>query len=194
MSHDTVVHRLVRPLVRPLTGTAVQPDHLTVLRALTGLGAAAAFALGPPLGQRGWVAAGAGLFLLSCLLDRADGELARLTGLFSRHGHRWDLVADCGGDALAFAGLGLGAWAGRLGLWAPLLGMAAGVAVVVLFWRLHVVEGSPQRPRQHAWVDPDDAVLAVPFLLWIGGAGPVLLLAGLLTPLAAAGVWIATRR
>ena len=36
MSHHTWLHRIVRPAVRPLVGTAVTPNHLTALRLITG--------------------------------------------------------------------------------------------------------------------------------------------------------------
>ncbi len=222
MSQDTLLHRLVRPLVRPLARTPVRPDHLTMLRAATGLAAAGLFLRGGP----GAIDAGAALLVASCLLDRGDGELARLTGHFSGHGRRWDLMADCGVDALVFAGLGGGAWA-RLGGWGPLLGLSAALAVVMLFRQLHGAEpaavpgptlpatpgrdpratqgsravssrrtaagGRTARGRRVA-VDPDDAMLGVPLLLWAVGPVPVLLLAGILTPLAVVGVWVASRR
>lgn len=181
MSHDTLVHRLVRPLVRPLARTPVRPDHLTLARALTGLLAAALFARG---GRRP-VRAGACAFAASFLLDRADGELARLTGRYSRGGHRWDLVADCGTDMLCFAGLGLGARSGPLGRWSLPLGLLASASVAALFRALHAAPArAPSPPRP---LDPDDALLAVPVLLWALGPPPVLLLAGTLTPLGALG-------
>jgi archaetidylinositol phosphate synthase len=182
MSHDTVVHRIVRPPVRLLARTRVAPDHLTALRFITALMAAAAFA--SP--RRGWVDVGAGLFLLSALLDRADGELARQTGRFSQRGRRYDLWADCSAGMMAFAGLGLGAAHGALGLAAPVLGLLAAFGVSVLFWQDNS-DRSDQLPRYTAaggrvLADPDDAMLAVPPLLWCFGPDTVLLLAGTITP------------
>ncbi len=67
-------HLLARPVIRPLIGTPVRPNHLTSLRLLTGVGACVALGLGTHAGLwwGGW------LWLLSAFLDRADGELARL--------------------------------------------------------------------------------------------------------------------
>ncbi len=191
MSHDTAVHRLVRPLVRPLAQTPVRPDHLTVLRGVTGVAAGVLFALGGPRA----LAAGGVAFILSFLLDRADGELARLTRRFSTGGHRWDLVADCGADVLCFVGLGIGARHGRLGGWAVPLGLLAAVSVVVLFTRLHGADGRARRrnPERRRRMDPDDAILAVPLLVWTVGPAFVLVLAGVLTPLAALGTVMALR-
>jgi archaetidylinositol phosphate synthase len=184
MSHDTVVHRIVRPAVRRLARTRITPDHLTALRFATALAAAAAFACGG-----GWVAVGAGVFTLSALLDRADGELARQTRRFSRHGHRYDLVADCAAGVMAFIGLGVGAIGGPLGPAALALGLAAAAGVTALFWQVNVQRagGLPRYTAGNGRVlaDPDDAMLAVPLLLWCVGSEPVLLVAGTITPVLA---------
>ncbi len=191
MSHDTLVHRIIRPAVRMLAATPVTPDHLTALRFATGLAAAAAFARG---GQ-GWVAIGAAAFLLSALLDRADGELARQTRRFSQHGHRYDLLADWSAGAMTFLGLGVGARGGPLGLAAPTLGLLAAAGSSVLFWALSAwAERRPPRDaagNARALLDPDDAMLAIPLLLWSFGPAAVLLPAGILTPLLA--LWMIRR-
>ncbi len=182
MSHDTLLHRFVRPAVRRLAPTAVRPNHITLLRIATGLGAAMAFATG----VTGWIALGAGLFTVSALLDRADGELARLTRRFSRLGHVLDLVADCGADVLAFLAMGYGARHGWLGHWAPVLGLSAAFGVAALFWHLNrTVPGMLLRQHPVRPVDPDDLVLTIPLLACCFGLAPVLLLAGSITPLAA---------
>ena len=191
MSHDTIVHRAVRPVVRVLAKAGVAPDHLTALRFATALGAAAAFAQG----RQGWVEIGAGLFLLSAFLDRADGELARLTRRFSRHGHRYDLWADCAAGVLSFIGLGVGAMGGPLGPAAVLLGLLAAAGVTTLFWEIDV-RGERKLPgvagaSGRVLADPDDAMFAVPVLLWCFGANTVLWPAGTLTP--ALALWIVLR-
>ena len=196
LSHDTLLHRVLRPAVACLTATPVTPDALTALRLATGLGAAGCFAAGP-----GWLGLGAGLFLASMLLDRADGELARRTGRFSRIGPRFDLVSDCVSTMAAFVGLGIGATADlpidpalepQAGL---LLGVLAAVSVAMIFVQLNTLPpaagGSgrgavPRRP-----VDPDDVMLVVPFAIWCGGASWVLLASGVLTPMAMIGLSVA---
>ncbi len=191
MSHDTVVHRAVRPAVQVLARIGVAPDHLTALRFATALGAAAAFAQG----RRGWVDIGAGLFLFSALLDRADGELARQMRRFSQHGHRYDLWADCAAGVLSFIGLGLGAMGGPLGPAALVLGLLAAAGVTTLFWQVDG-RGEPKLPgvagaSGRVVVDPDDAMFAVPVLLWCFGADAVLWPAGTLTPVLA--LWMVLR-
>jgi archaetidylinositol phosphate synthase len=191
MSYDTIIHRIVRPPVRVLARTGVTPDHLTALRFVTGLAAACAFAAG---GRR-WVEIGAGVFLLSALLDRADGELARQTRQSSRHGHRYDLLADWSCGVMAFIGLGIGARGGALGFAAPVLGLLGATGATVLFWGLNIRE-LPNLPHYaagngRALVDPDDAMFAIPPLLWCFGASSILLPSGILAPLLA--VWMLLR-
>ena len=88
MSHDTTLHRLIRPGVRLAAASGVSPNQITTLRLLTALGAAGAVATG----RAPATAIGAGVFLLSMLLDRADGELARQTGRSTPAGHAYDLA------------------------------------------------------------------------------------------------------
>jgi archaetidylinositol phosphate synthase len=185
MSHNTLLHRLVRPVVRRIAPTPIRPNHLTLLRIATALGAAAGFATG----RAEWIWVGAGLFTLSALLDRADGELARATRCFSKLGHRLDLMADFGADALAFLAMGMGARDGWLGHWAIILGTTAAASAALLFWLLNRPGlAQPGRPISRR-VDPDDLVLAIPLLACGFGLAPVLLLAGSVTPIAA--IWLA---
>lgn len=168
MSHDTWIHRIVRVGVRPLAGTPVTPNHLTALRLATGLGATAAFAAGTP----GWRAWGAGIFLVSLLLDRADGELARLGGASTPGGHKFDLIADALANALIFVGLGVGLVGGTFGPWAVPMGIVAGAAiaaVLALTLRLEALEGArAAEPKSAGGFDVDDAMLVVPVAVWAG--------------------------
>jgi phosphatidylglycerophosphate synthase len=81
------------PAVRAIAPSSVTPNHITSLRLLTAVSAALAFAAGGAT----WPAVGGVIFLLSMLLDRADGELARQTGRSSPAGHRYDVLRSrCG--------------------------------------------------------------------------------------------------
>ncbi len=79
----TYAHHVGRWLILPLVNTSVTPNHLTTLRLLTGIAAAAAFAMGDYF----WTVWGGALYAVSALLDRADGELARLSDKMSSWGH-----------------------------------------------------------------------------------------------------------
>ena len=193
MSHDTWIHRVVRPAVRPLVGTPITPNHITTLRLVTGLAAAAAFAEG----GESWRAWGGGIFLLSMLLDRADGELARLGGMASRRGHTYDLSADAACNTLVFVGLGIGLRSGTFGDWAVPMGILAAVAVAVIFWLVAMLEKRRGIPAgglsAFAGFDPDDALLVVPLALWSGFAEALLVAAGIGAPAFAIFVYVKFR-
>jgi archaetidylinositol phosphate synthase len=147
-----------------------------------------AAALSFATGSAGWISVGAVLFTISALLDRADGELARLTRRFSRLGHRLDLIADFGGDALIFIAMGIGARHGWLGWATPGLGITAAIGVGLMFWHLNRPGTERVRQPESRLIDPDDLMLAVPLLACWVGLAPVVLLAGTITPVL--GAWL----
>jgi phosphatidylglycerophosphate synthase len=168
MSHNTWIHRSVRVLIRPLAASAVTPNQVTTLRLGVGLAAAAALAHG----DEAWRDWGAGLFVLSMFLDRADGELARLSGKTSPWGHIYDLISDSLSNSLAFLGLGIGLRDGAFGSWAPSMGLLAGLAIAAILWlviRLEELHGARAAELgAAAGFDPDDALLVVPVMVWAG--------------------------
>lgn len=190
MSHDTVIHRIVRPGVRLIARTEVTPNQVTTLRLVTGLATGAMFATG---GGLLFDLAGA-VFIISMLLDRADGELARQTGQMSLAGYRYDLWSDCLANVAVFIGIGIGLapadWLGLSTIW---LGAIAGLGIALLFWELNVVKLAPVQGYSffggRVVVDPDDAMILVPILVWCGFAYVMLIAAAIVTPLAA--LWLA---
>lgn len=88
---DTVTRRWCRPLVaavsRPLVRRRVDPDVVTGVSLLVGLGAAAVVAAAAPL-------VGLALFGVNRLLDGVDGELARRHPRPGTWGGVWDFTAD----------------------------------------------------------------------------------------------------
>ena len=174
MSGASWTHLVARPLVRPLIGTRVRPNHLTTLRLLTGLAACALLA-GGAVANGAW---GGSLWLVSAFLDRADGELARLGNLMSRAGHLFDYYADTGVNALFFAAVGFGSRHTWLGAWAVPLGLMAGASMFVgnLFseW---LEQRSPPDTKAYSgrWgFDPDDALYLMGPLAWLGWLSPIL--------------------
>ncbi|MDX1513563.1 MAG: CDP-alcohol phosphatidyltransferase family protein [Gammaproteobacteria bacterium] len=194
MSHDTWIHRAVRVMVRPLVDTPVTPNHLTTARLVTGLGAAAGFAAGSDTA----VLAGAALFLLSMLFDRADGELARLSGKTSRFGHFYDIATDAVCDTAVLVGVGVGLRHGAFGAWAIPMGIAAGLSVA---WIFHLIVKTEHRYGEGSgafsagWgFDPDDSMVLIP-LAMVAGYGEALLLASVVcAPVAAVLVYLSFRR
>jgi archaetidylinositol phosphate synthase len=183
VSHDTLIHQLIRPPVRAVARTPVTPNQVTTLRLVAGLAAGGAFAVG----GTAYMAVGGVLMLVSLLLDRADGELARQTGLSSIGGYRYDLVCDCLGNIVAFIGVGIGLRA-TMGWWGVILGASAGISIVALFYLLNVAKVATTKgvsSNGRTLVDPDDAMLLVPFMVWFGVAPWIVEIGGTVTPLVA---------
>lgn len=174
--------RLARILVRPLVGTPVTPNHVTALSFLLGLAAFGLYALGG--GAAHW---GGALFMLSVLVDHADGELARMSGRSSAFGHYFDYITDGLNHILLFVGIGLGLRAGVLGGWALPMGVAAGLAVGFIFSvRLEIERRLGKEPiAQPHWggFDIEDAMYLVGPVTWMGGLAPFLALASVGAPI-----------
>jgi len=180
--------------VRPLVGTRVTPNHLTTLRLATGLVAAACYATT----DTAWHFTGSAAFLFSMLLDRADGELARLSGKFSRHGHQYDLIVDALSNGLAFFAIGFGVRNGALGNLSIALGTLAFVSVlvvlgVVLRGESKLGSGTIALPPMGRF-DPDDAMIAVPIAMVFGAGVPLIVAAAIGTPIMAAVFLIRFRK
>jgi archaetidylinositol phosphate synthase len=177
----TWTHLLARPVVRPLIGTAVRPNHLTTLRLLTGIAACVGFALGTRAGT--WW--GGGLWLLSAFLDRADGELARLGNMMSPTGHRYDYLTDIGVNSLFFAGVGFGLRDSWLGPWSIPLGLWGAVSMLLtLMFAEWIERRSPDGTKVVGgkWgFDPDDALYLLGPMAWLGWLSPILVAASIVT-------------
>jgi phosphatidylglycerophosphate synthase len=189
MSHDTVIHRIVRPAVRIAARTGLTPNQVTTMRLATGLAASVIFAQG----SRGWMVLGGIVFLFSMLLDRADGEMARQTGQMSLAGHRYDLAADGIASVATFVGLGIGLayTGGRSAFW---FGALAGLSVGTLFFELNVLKVVSVCGYDllggRMTVDPDDAMIFVPVLIWCNLASPMVIVAAVLSSCAVVGVGV----
>jgi hypothetical protein len=189
VSANTLIHRIVRPAIRAIAPLGVTPNQITTLRLVTGIAAAGAFAVGGGL----WPAIGGAVFVFSMLLDRADGELARQTGQTSRFGYWYDIASDCVANMVAMLGIGIGLF-DTMGLAGPVLGAVAGAGIGALFWQLFGLQLAQPRgyePWPGVIVDPDDALILVPILVWAGAAAPMIVAAAVITPLAA--LWLGVR-
>ena len=186
--------RLARLMVRPLIDSLVTPNQITTVRLLTGLTACALIAWG---GDRSWLNWGAALFIFSNLLDHADGELARLTGKSSPFGHYFDLASDALIHALFFSALGFAVAGGRIGDWAIVLGTMATCGIGALFWtfshRMKLYGKAELQPRWAGFELEDIMYLLAP-VVWLGWELPLLVIAGVMSPIAAlALLWLHRR-
>jgi archaetidylinositol phosphate synthase len=179
--NQTYAHRFARLFVRPLIGTWVRPNHITWLRILIGIGACALLALGTLRGDF-WSGV---LWIIACVLDRADGELARLGNLRSEWGRTLDFYSDLTLDSLWFLAAGIGARHGTLGLAAIWLGLLICIALLVcngvseLFERL-----SGPGVKAYYGIEqfhPDDGLFLLPLFIWFEWQTFVLVAASIAT-------------
>jgi archaetidylinositol phosphate synthase len=194
VSTTTWTHLLARPVIRPLIGTAVRPNHITTLRLLTGIAACVAFAWGNRAGME-W---GGGLWMVSAFLDRADGELARLANMMSPQGHRYDYLADVSVNSLFFIAIGIGLRHSVLGDWSMPLGLLSGVSTLlasIFAERLESRCPSGTKAISGRWgFDPDDALYLMGPFAWLGWLTPILLVASVGTATAMVILGVRLRR
>jgi archaetidylinositol phosphate synthase len=183
--------RLARNLITPLKDTWVTPNHLTTVRLIVGLIAAAAFLPG----TYGWSNLAAVFLILSNFLDHTDGELARISGKSSRFGHWYDLASDAVVTVLLFVAMGAGFEAQRgllLGLSPLAVGTVSGVAVALIFWlRMQIEElagkAASQQPALGGF-ETEDILYLLPLVTLCNGEGPFLAASGIGAPLFA--IWV----
>jgi archaetidylinositol phosphate synthase len=182
MSGATWSHVIARPLVRPMIGTRIRPNHITTLRLLTGVAACACLALGTRAGT--WW--GGGLWIVSAFLDNADGELARLGNLSSQWGHLYDTYSDILVNTLLFMAMGANLRHGELGAWAVPLGLLAGISLLLASVFVHLIERrSPPGTKAYSgrWgFAPEDALYLMAPLAWLGWLFPILIGTDLVAP------------
>ena len=176
-------------LIYPLRDSRVSPDHLTCLRLLVGIVAAVAFAQGEYI----WANIGAACFIISNFLDHTDGELARLTGKMSKHGHYFDLASDAIVNIILFVGIGVGLIQSSLGLWALPMGLIAGISVAGIFHMRNQLEqavGKKETRQPHyAGFEAEDILYLLPIVSIMEWLVPFLLLSGIGAPVFAVWVW-----
>jgi len=193
MSYNTWVHRIVRPIVRPLVKSPVTPNHLTALRLATAVTSGLMLAIG----DREWSIAGGFVFLVSFFLDRADGELARQSGKSTPWGQQFDVFSDNLANVFVFLGMGVGLRDSDLGAGAIVLGFIAGVVITVIFRLRSRIErlGGPAAATlsSGADFDPDDAMLVVPIAIWLDIEQATLIAAAIGAPVFLLWTWWRSR-
>jgi phosphatidylglycerophosphate synthase len=126
------------------------------------------------------------------LLDRADGELARISGKTSPRGHKYDLVSDALSNTSVFVGIGIGLRTSQLGWAAIPMGIIAGAAVVlILRFVMHVelLHGARAAEiRAMPTFDPDDVLALIPVAAVLDLMQPLLIAAFIGAP---AFAWLA---
>jgi len=188
-------HRLALVFVRPLADTAITPNHLTTLRLITGLAACYCFAIG----DREMVIWGGWIWVLSAFLDRADGELARVSGKTSPWGHRFDMFCDSTITSLFFVAAGVGLRSTELGGWAIVMGVAGGLGVLVAGYYAEQIDKQNADPADRAYpgfagFDFDDVLYLFAGVAWLDLFLPFVVGASLGAPAFALLTWYRWRR
>lgn len=183
--NQTYAHRFARILVRPLLGTAVRPNHVTLLRIFVGLASCGFLARGT---VRSSIWSGM-LWIIACVLDRADGELARIGNLRSESGKILDFYSDLILDSLWFLAAGMAASRGTLGANGISLGIVTCVSLAVCIVMAEAFERrSGDGVKAYYGLEqfhPDDALFLLPAFVWAGWLTPLLIASSATTPLVA---------
>ena len=183
--YQTYAHAFARIFVRPLIGTWVRPNHLTWLRLLTGIAACALLSVG----SRSTAVWSGILWVVSCLLDRADGELARMGDLRSDSGKVLDFYSDMILDSFWFLGAGIGLRHSSLGEYAAPLGVLACGSMLLTMWSSELLERL-SAPGVKAFdfkgvkrFHPDDMLFLLAPFTWLGWLVPILVASSVCTPI-----------
>jgi archaetidylinositol phosphate synthase len=143
------------------------PNQVTTVRLILGLVSVGLVAWGTPAGNL-W---GGVFWLLSALLDRLDGEMARIGNLSSAWGQRYDYFVDTGLSAAFFVALGLGLRNISFGAWAIGFGLAACLGQLAANWMAEQYDKrAPSGDKvipQFAGFDADDALYLLGPLVWL---------------------------
>jgi archaetidylinositol phosphate synthase len=183
--YQTYAHAFARIFVRPLLGTWVRPNHLTGLRLLTGLAACVLLSVG----SRNTAVWSGILWVVSCMLDRADGELARMGDLRSDSGKALDFYSDMILDSFWFLGAGIGLRHSSLGEYAAPLGVLACGSMLLVMWSSELLERL-SAPGVKAFdfkgvkrFHPDDMLFLLAPFTWLGWLVPILVASSVCTPI-----------
>jgi len=195
MVGDSWTHKIARVCILPLVNTPITPNHLTTLRLITGVAACGLFAIG----TTEWNLYGGILWILSAFLDRADGELARVSGKISPWGHKYDYFSDVFVTALFFIGIGIGLrntifWNVELGLWTIVMGICATAGVIAAEILAEKIDHARKDTGEKAYAgfagfDFDDVLYLFAPVVWLNLHPPFLIGASVGAPVFALLTW-----
>jgi phosphatidylglycerophosphate synthase len=190
MVGDSWTHKIARICILPLAKTSVTPNHLTFFRLISGLTACGAFAIG----TQEWNLWGGLLWIISSFLDRADGELARVSGKSSEWGHKFDYFSDVTVTTLFFIGIGIGLRESSLGFWTIVMGISAAVGVIVAEIFAEIIDQAQKDTGEKAYpgfagFDFDDVLYLFALVVWLNWHLPFLIGASVGAPIFALFTW-----
>ena len=192
MIGDSWTHKIARICVLPLINTSISPNHITVIRLITGLLACAAFA--SKLNILGGI-----FWLISTFLDRADGELARISGKSTEWGHKFDYYCDTFITALFFIAIGINLRDNLSGYWSISLGICAALGVIFTEIYAEIIDQKKQSTGEKAYpgimgFDFDDILYLFAPIVWLNWHLPFLIGASIGAPAFAIFTWYSSKK
>ena len=192
MIGDSWTHKIARICVVPLINTSISPNHITVIRLITGLLACAAFA--SKLNIIGGI-----FWLISTFLDRADGELARISGKTTEWGHKFDYYCDTFITALFFIAIGINLRDNLSGYWSISLGICAALGVIFTEIYAEIIDQKKQSTGEKAYpgimgFDFDDILYLFAPIVWLNWHLPFLIGASIGAPAFAVFTWYSSKK
>jgi phosphatidylglycerophosphate synthase len=192
MIGDSWTHKIARICVLPLVNTSISPNHITVIRLITGLLACAAFA--SKLNILGGI-----FWLISTFLDRADGELARISGKTTEWGHKFDYYCDTFITALFFIAIGINLRDNLSGYWSISLGICAALGVIFTEIYAEIIDQKKQSTGEKAYpgimgFDFDDILYLFAPIVWLNWHLPFLIGASIGAPAFAIFTWYSSKK
>ena len=189
MVGDSWTHKIARICILPLVNSPITPNHLTTIRLITGVAACGLFAIG----TTEWNLYGGCLWILSAFMDRADGELARVSGKTSPWGHKYDYFSDVFVTALFFFSIGIGLRDStlfniNLGLWTIVMGVTASAGVIAAEILAEIIDQSQKDTGDKAYAgfagfDFDDVLYLFAPVVWLNLHLPFLIGASVGAPI-----------
>ena len=192
MIGDSWTHKIARICVLPLINTPISPNHITIIRLITGLVACAAFA--SKINILGGI-----FWLISTFLDRADGELARVSGKTTEWGHKFDYYCDTFITALFFISIGINLRDNLPGYWSISLGICAALGVIFTEIYAEIIDQKKQSTSEKAYpgimgFDFDDILYLFAPIVWLNWHLPFLIGASIGAPAFAIFTWYSSKK
>ena len=192
MIGNSWTHKVARICVLPLVNTSVSPNHITVARLTTGLIACAAFAL--EINIFGGI-----FWIISTFLDRADGELARISGKTTEWGHKFDYYADTFITALFFLSIGINLHDNLPNHSSIIMGISAAIGVVFTEIYAEIIDQKKQITGEKAYpgflgFDFDDILYFFAPIVWLDWHLPFLIGASVGAPVFAFFTWYSSKK
>ena len=192
MIGDSWTHKIARICILPLVNTSISPNHVTIIRLITGLVACAAFALKINL-------IGGIFWLISTFLDRADGELARVSGKTSEWGHKFDYYSDTIVTALFFIAIGINLQDNLPSYWSVFMGFSAAVGVIFTGIYAEIIDQKKKNTGGKAYpgiagFDFDDILYLFAPVVWLNWHLPFLIGASFGAPIFAILTWYSSKK